>query len=696
METTDQQSMTKKENRERVTKSDPSYIQFKPTTDADDQSSATALVDEIEDYAIIVLDQNGVIKSWNKGAQKIKGYRPEEIIGMNYRIFYPKEDKEHNLSESLLEEAAKNGRTSYEGWRVKKDGTRFWGTMTLTALHKPDGSLRGFVKVTRDLTEKKIAEDTYSNFVEELKLKNQELKESEQKYHKMVSEVVDYAIILLDRDGKILDWNKGAENLKGYTAKEIVGKHFRMFYPKEEKEKRLPEQLLAKAVENGSVMHEGWRIKKNGTRFWGNITITALHDDDDNIIGFSKVTRDLTERKIAEDRVSNLMEELRQANDSLKQSEERYHKMIEEVQDYAILLLDEFGNIQNWNTGAEVIKGYTPQEIIGKNFQIFYTKEDQINHLPQKLLGQARAEGKVTHEGWRVRKDGTVFWGSVVITALHGASGDIIGFSKVTRDLTERKAAEDAMERSAAQLELKNKSLERLNTELASFTYVASHDLKEPLRKIQVYASMAEDPSTSPERLKEYVWKMKNSAHRMQTLIDNLLAYSQVSNDHASKFEIVDLNETLNAVRSDLEIVIREKNVAIVNDELPSVKGIDYQLHQLFLNLISNGIKFSKVGVSPRIEIRAGRLKGPELPGALSTSANVYHHLSFKDNGIGFAQDVSNKIFEVFQRLNPREAFSGSGVGLAIVKKIAENHHGIVAAEGQPAEGATFHVYLPI
>ena len=309
------------------------------------EAESTSIFDEVDEYAIILLDVSGIILSWNKGAKRIKGYDAKEIIGKNYKIFYTKEDKETDLSSKLLEEAKVKGKTSYEGWRVRKNGQRFWGSLTLTALHNDDGSLRGYLKITRDMTEKKIAEDSYSNFVEELKLKNEELKESEERYHKMVGEVLDYAIILLSKEGKILDWNKGAEKVKGYKAKEIVGKSFRLFYPKEEKENKLPERLLAEAVAKGSVTHEGWRIKKDGTRFWGNVTITALHDDVDAVIGFSKVTRDLTDRKMAEDRVSNAVEELRQANDHLKRSEERYHKMIEEVQDYAIILLDYDGTV---------------------------------------------------------------------------------------------------------------------------------------------------------------------------------------------------------------------------------------------------------------------------------------------------------------------------------------------------------------
>ena len=194
-----------------------------------------AVIREVEDYAVILLDPTGTILTWNKGVEKIIGYSATDVLGKNYRIFYTKEDREANLPDKLLEIARTDRRTSYEGWGIRKNGTRFWGSVTLTALHQDDETIRGFLKVTRDLTEKKIAEDHYSNFVEELRLKNVELKESEQRYQKMILEVVDYAIILLDKDGKILDWNKGAEKLKGYKAKEIIGKSFRLFYPKEEK-----------------------------------------------------------------------------------------------------------------------------------------------------------------------------------------------------------------------------------------------------------------------------------------------------------------------------------------------------------------------------------------------------------------------------------------------------------------------------
>lgn len=651
---------------------------------------------EVEDYAIFLLDPVGKILSWNKGAEKIKGYSKEEIIGKNYRIFYTPEDKAEKLSARLLEEAKVKGRTVYEGWRVRKDGTRFWGHLALTALHTEDGKLRGFLKVTRDMTDMKTAEDKYSNFVEELKIANQELKRSEERYRKMVSEVTDYAIILLDKDGLVRDWNKGAEILKGYTAKEIIGKSFRMFHPREEKDAGLPEKLLAEASKNGSVTHEGWRIKKDGQRFWGNVAITALHDEHGEIIGYSKVTRDLTQKRIAEDRMSVIMEELQEANEELKLSEERYHRMIAEVQDYAIILLNKNGDVQNWNAGAEVIKGYKASEIVGKNFRVFYPEEDRRNNLPEKFLRMAVEQGRASYEGWRVRKDGSQFWGSIVITALHNSKGEVIGFSKVTRDLTELKNSQDQLKQNAAQLDLKNKTLERLNEELSSFTHVASHDMKEPLRKILTYAGRIESAKFEPDKSRDFLEKIKTSAAGMRNLIEDLLSYSQVSNDNSSKFEKVDLNKVLQAVTTDLEIAIAEKHAVIDVERLPIVHGIAYQLQQLFLNLLSNAVKFSRPEEPPYIVIRAELIKGPDIPGDQKQGNNKYHHITVTDNGIGFSHQHSDKIFEAFQRLHPRTTFSGTGIGLAIVKKIIDNHNGIVSAEGNPGAGAVFHVYLPV
>ena len=690
-------SATKKKTTSDSKTEQPSNAITKQHTTVDgpeDEDTFKRVIGEVADYAIFLLDPDGNILSWNKGAEKIKGYSSSEIIGRNHRLFYTKEDKEKDLSSKLLAEAKRKGTTNYEGWRVRKDGTRFWGRVTITALHHKNGSIRGYLKITRDLNDVKVAEDNYSNFVEDLKLKNEELQKTGERYHKMISEVLDYSIILLDKNGKVLDWNKGAEKVKGYAAKEIIGKSFRLFYPKEEKDSKLPERLLAEAVRHGSIRHEGWRIRKDGKRFWGNITITALYGKEGDLIGFSKVTFDLTNKKIAEDKVSNVMEELRQTNEQLKQSEERYHKMIEEVQDYAIILLNRDGDIQNWNAGAEFIKGYKAKEVVGQNFRIFYTPEDLQNKLPETLLAQARQTGKAIHEGWRVRKDGSTFWGSIVITALHSAEGEILGFSKVTRDLTERKNAEDSLKANAAQLDLKNKTLERLNEELSSFTHIASHDMKEPLRKIQTFAARIEQMGFSPEKAREYLDKIKSCASQMQNLMDDLLSYSEVTNDTSNR-EKTDLNKALQAAKSDLEIAIAEKNATIDSDRLPVVVGVPHQLHQIFLNLLSNAIKFSKAEEVPRIIIKAEIIRGPDIPGYPTEGKNKYHHISIADNGIGFEHQNNDRIFEAFQRLHSKRTFSGTGIGLAIVKKIIENHNGTISAKSELNKGATFNIYIP-
>jgi len=649
---------------------------------------------EVEDYAIMLLDEKGVILTWNKGLEKIKGYAAADIIGKNYRIFYTSEDRKTGLSDTLLKEAKSRGRTTYEGWRVRKDGSRFWGSMALTALHDASGALTGYLKITRDLTEKKIEDDKYSIFVEELKIKNEQLQASEHKYRNMVSEVQDYAIILLDPDGSILDWNKGAEKLCGYSSQEIIGKNCRMFYPKEEKDNKLPEKLLSEAKKTGSVVHEGWLIRKDGTRFWSNVAITALHNEDGHIIGFSKVTRDVTDKKVAEDRVANLVEELRQANDQLKQSEERYHQMTAEVQDYAIILLDAKGAIQNWNAGANVIKGYQADEIIGKSFKIFYSKEDRSAGLPDQLLKEAKRTGKVSHEGWRMRKDGSRFWGSVVITALHNSAGEVIGYSKVTRDLTERKMSEDALRSAAGQLDLKNKSLEKLNEELASFSNVASHDLKEPLRKIQTYADRIKAAQYDPKKTEDFLTKITDATVRMRSLIEDLLTYSQVSSDE-STLEDIDLNLVIAAIKADLEIQLGEKKAVVRTNKLPVIKGVPHQMHQLFSNLISNAVKYSKPDTPPVIKIDSRVIQGPDIPGELPNGDNQYHHITVADNGIGFDLQESDRIFDPFFRLHPKGPYSGSGLGLSIVKKIVEGHHGIINAESEAGKGATFHIYFP-
>jgi light-regulated signal transduction histidine kinase (bacteriophytochrome) len=293
------------------------------------------------------------------------------------------------------------------------------------------------------------------------------------------------------------------------------------------------------------------------------------------------------------------------------------------------------------------------------------------------------------HEGWRVRKDGTRFWGSVVITALHDGDGTVIGFTKVTRDLTDRKKAEDALKESAILLDQKNKSLEVLNSELSSFVYVASHDMKEPLRKIQTYISMFNEPVS--EKGKGYLDRIQGSAARLQNLIEDLLSYSQVSND-VSDTEKLDLNEIVETVKHDLEIGIAHRKAVLTIEKLPEIVGVRFQVYQVFLNLLSNALKFSRPDVSPKVQVRADKVTMNDR----SQTPREFYHIEVADNGIGFDAENASRIFEVFQRLHPRQAYAGTGIGLSIVKKVMENHEGMVTAESTPGKGSTFHLYFPV
>jgi PAS domain S-box-containing protein len=366
---------------------------------------------------------------------------------------------------------------------------------------------------------------------------------------------------------------------------------------------------------------------------------------------------------------------------------EQYHLMIGEVEDYAILMLDRNGVIRNWNRGAEKIKGYSEAEAVGMHFRMFYRMEDREAGLPEQLIDLAIREGRAVHEGWRLRKDGTAFWGSVVITALHDPGGQIVGFSKVTRDLTERKQTEDKMVRYAQQLEAQNK-------ELKQFAYAAAHDMKEPLRKILMYYSaiLGENGESLPqEQQQAYLQRSAEAARRMQRLIDDLLSFTTVV-DTGHSFEPVDLNLLIAEVVSQFQDSVDQQGATINYGRLPTVKGIAFQLRQLFANLVSNSIKFRPKDRPLSISITASLVRIPEMADVYG--AVRFERIEVRDNGIGFDPEQSEKIFEMFERLHGRDQFPGTGIGLAICRRIMDNNHGFIRAQGMEGQGAVFQVYF--
>ena len=479
-------------------------------------------------------------------------------------------------------------------------------------------------------------------------------RETPETFRLLVEGVQDYAIFMLDGAGRVSTWNSGAERIKGYRAEEIVGQHFSRFYPPEAIAEGKPARLLAIAARDGRVEDEGWRMRKDGTRFWADVILTALRDSEGAVVGFAKVTRDLTERK--------------EAQDALHRSEQTFQLLVESVRDYAIFMLDPDGRIASWNAAAERIKGYSAQEIIGEHFSIFYPPEDVAQGKPRWELESAQNEGRHEDEGWRLRKDGTRFWANVVISPMLDAHGGLIGYAKVTRDLTQRRRAEQA--------------LAQTNQELERFSYSVSHDLRAPLRAINGYAqALWEDHAEKlGDEGKRLLAVIRDSAKLGGQPIDGLLSFSRVGRQALAR-GTVNVTALAQSVVAELRQTQGSVAVEVVISPLPPASGDAALLRQVLVNLIGNAFKFSAKRAHPKVEI------GVEQNG----SEAAYY---VKDNGVGFDMQYANKLFGVFQRLHRPDEFEGTGVGLALAQRIIQRHGGRIWAEGKVDEGATFRFTL--
>lgn len=482
----------------------------------------------------------------------------------------------------------------------------------------------------------------------------------------LVQAVQDYAIFMLDAEGHILSWNEGARRIKGYEPDEIVGKHFSVFYPPEDVASHKPAYELRAAASDGVFEDIGWRVRKDGSMFWANVVLTALRDDAGRLVGYSKVTRDITER--------------RQAEEALKASEERYRALVDSVKDYAIFMLDASGRVRTWNPGAQRIKGYAPSEIIGEHFSRFYTPEDVAEGRPGRLLAKAAQDGRVEDEGWRVRKDGSRFWADVVITSIVGRDGKLAGFSKVTRDLSERRDlyAEQAALRRAA------REVTEANRELEAFSYTVAHDLRAPIRAIQTLAQYLErDHGTElPPTGRELVESIQRSARKMGELVEDLLSFSRSAKGEL-RLEKVDIAKLAQHIHANTLRRREPDRVGTLDvDDDISLWGDPGLLRIAMENLLSNAWKFTRR--RDRYHIRVGKRE-------TARTITVY----VEDNGVGFPPERAGELFQPFRRLHSVEAFEGTGIGLATVRRIVERHGGSVHAESTPGVRTTFSFTLP-
>ncbi len=485
------------------------------------------------------------------------------------------------------------------------------------------------------------------------------LRRSEERFRLLVESVVDYAIFMLDEHGHILTWNAGAQRLKGYNADEVTGRSFEIFYPADAIERGWPRYELEQATATGRFEDEGWRLRKDGTRFWASVVITALRGPEGDLRGFAKVTRDLTERRAQEE--------------ALRRSEEQLRLMVESVKDYAIFMLDPTGNVISWNAGARAIKGYTAAEVIGKNFSIFFTAADVAEGKPQAALADSRLNGRVETEAWRVRRDGSVFWANVVMTPVLDRDGVLRGFSKVTRDLSEKRRLVE---------------LEHSSRRMNEFLAMLAHELRNPLAPIRNAVSILQVHPLMPAQLAGTRDIIDRQLVHLTRLVDDLLDVARVSTGKiVLRHERVDFREV---VKASIEAIrplasARQHHLEVkVPDEPIEVMGDATRLVQSLQNLLSNAVRYTPPGGQIGVDVK---VEGQAVIASVS------------DTGNGIAPESLERIFELFaqedyQRM-PSE--SGLGIGLSLARSLVEKHGGLLtAASPGRGKGSTFTMLIPL
>ncbi len=515
-----------------------------------------------------------------------------------------------------------------------------------------------------------------------MKADEEGLHRSEERFRLLVDSVRDYAIFMLDPAGHVLTWNAGAERFKGYKADEIIGSHFSRFYPPEALARQLPAHELEMAAREGAFEDEGWRVRKDGSLFWANVVITAMRDPTGRLVGFAKVTRDLTQRRNHEE--------------ALKRSEERFRLLVEGVADYAIFMLDVNGRVSSWNEGAQRIKGYAAEEILGEHFSVFYPPEVRASGWPEYELQQAQEVGRFVDTGWRLRKDGTSFWAQVSITALRDETGQLIGYAKLTRDLTATMRIE-AMEIANREHEeiLDAERNARIAAQRATrikdeFLATLSHELRTPLTAILGWTQVLLRAKPGDERVnvQRAIEVIDRNARAQVQLIDDLLDLNRIMTGKL-RLDLQQLSMA-NVIQAAVETVAPSASAKGVElqsllDTGPAmVNGDSGRLQQVAWNLLNNAIKFTPAG---------GRVQ------VLLQRVDSQVEFSVSDTGIGIPAAFLPQVFDRFtqQDGSTSRAHGGLGLGLAICKQLIELHGGNIRAESAgEGRGASFFVRLPL
>ncbi|WP_433771303.1 PAS domain S-box protein [Pseudomonas putida] len=491
------------------------------------------------------------------------------------------------------------------------------------------------------------------------------------RFRLLVDAVVDYAIYMIDPDGIITSWNAGARRFKGYEEAEILGQHFSRFYTEEDRKAGLPQRALDTALREGRFEGEGWRVRKDGTRFWSSVVIDPIRAASGELLGFAKITRDLTDRKMAEE--------------TLKQSEQQFRLLVQSVTDYAIYMLAPDGRVSNWNPGAQRIKGYLPEEVIGQHFSMFYTPEDRAAHEPQRTLDVAVREGRFENKGWRLRKDGTRFLAHVVVDPIWGETGTLLGFAKITRDITETAQAQQTLEKTREALfqAQKMQAIGQLSGGIA-------HDFNNLLTVILGNLEIVRKRVGDEPRLTRLLDNATQGALRGVSLTQRMLAFARRQELKAEPVQVPALVEgIMGLLRSSLGPSVKIETHFSPEPE-PVMADVN-QLELAVLNLATNARDAMPNGghlvLRTRLEVVLEQPQASLRPGR-------YVCLSVSDTGVGMDEATLASAMDPF--FTTKGVGKGTGLGLSMVHGFIEQMGGRFVLKSEKGEGTTAELWLPV
>jgi PAS domain S-box-containing protein len=606
--------------------------------------------------AMVVVNADGEIVLLNLQAEKQFGYRGDELLGQKVKSIIPEGFAERLVADGTrcsADALAQQIGTGVELTGRRKDGSEFPIEIMLSPLESAEGVL--VTAAIRDISVRKVAEKRLAQMEERRRLGEDALRESEERYRMLLDGIQNYAVFVMDPRGQIVSWNAGAERIKGYRADEIIGHNFSCFFPPEDIERGRPEGVLRMTALSGRHEEQGTRVRKDGSRFLANLVFTALRDPAGNLRGFSEFSHDLSESKA---------------------SEARYRGLLEAAPD-AMVVVNSDGGIVLLNVQAEKQFGYSRDELLGQQVKNLIPDGFAERLIADSTRTAADALAQQIGTGIELtgrRKDGTEFPIEIMLSPLESAEGVLV--TAAIRDISERKKSEEQLVKTVGELK-------RSNDELEQFAYVASHDLQEPLRMVASYTQLLAKryQGRLDSDADEFISFAVDGCNRMQGLIRDLLAYSRAGSGGKALRQISG-EAALKGALANLRATIEQSDAVVTHSALPTIRIDDTQLAQIFQNLVGNAIKYRSAEI-PHVHVSATKNEKNEWL------------FSVRDNGLGIDQQYFERIFVLFQRLHGREEFDGTGIGLAVCKKIIERVGGRIWVESQLGKGSTFYFALP-